>query len=66
MSFEFLLTGLQHSKPLYSHATLFEGLIIPANLFAISDGIFRGICERSDDIKLAAKARTGDESPIIS
>jgi len=32
----------------------------PANLFAISDGIFRGMCERSaitlDDIKLAAKA----------
>ena len=31
----------------------------PANLFAISDGIFRGMCERSaitlDDIKLAAK-----------
>jgi len=36
----------------------------PANLFAISDGIFRGMCERSaitlDDIKLAAKAKTGE------
>jgi len=33
----------------------------PANLFALSDGIFRGMCERSgitlDDIKLAAKAK---------
>ena len=33
----------------------------PANLFALSGGIFRGMCERSaitlDDIKLAAKAK---------
>ncbi|KAF8813301.1 ABC transporter [Phlegmacium glaucopus] len=36
----------------------------PANLFAIPDGIFRGMCERSSitltDIKLAAKAKANE------
>ncbi|KZV93776.1 ABC transporter [Exidia glandulosa HHB12029] len=37
----------------------------PRNLFNQADGIFRGMCERSsislDDIRLASKARHGDE-----
>ena len=40
---------------------LFQEFDTPANLFALPDGIFRGMCERSaitlDDIKLAAKAK---------
>ena len=43
------------------NSCLFQEFDTPANLFALSDGIFRGMCERSaitlDDIKLAAKAR---------
>ena len=43
------------------NSCLFQEFDTPANLFALSDGIFRGMCERSaitlDDIKLAAKAK---------
>ena len=53
----FLLT-LVHKIP---NLCLFQEFDTPANLFALSDGIFRGMCERSaitlDDIKLAAKAK---------
>jgi hypothetical protein len=50
---------------MYSHAALFQEFDTPAALFSMSDGIFRGMCERSaitlDDIKLAAKAKTDNE-----
>ena len=40
---------------------LFQEFDTPANLFALSDGIFRGMCGQSaitlDDIKLAAKPK---------
>ena len=40
---------------------LFQEFDTPANLFALSDGIFRGMCEQSaitlDDIKLVRKGR---------
>ena len=40
------------------NSCLFQEFETPANLFALSDGIFRGMCEQSaitlDDIKLAA------------
>ena len=49
---------------LYSYiCILFQEFDTPVNLFGISDGIFRGMCERStitlEDIKLAVKTRTG-------
>ena len=56
----FLLNESNYS----THAILFQEFDTPANLFALSDGIFRGMCERSaitlDDIKLAEKGKTDE------
>ena len=41
----------------FQNSSLFQESDMPANLFALSDGIFRGMCEQSgitlDDIKFA-------------
>ena len=53
----FLLTWFIRFRTRY----LFQEFDTPANLFTLSDGIFRGMCGQSsitlNDIKLAAKAK---------
>ena len=53
----FLLTWFIRFRTQY----LFQEFDTPANLFTLSDGIFRGMCGQSaitlNDIKLAAKAK---------